>query len=112
MARDRSIRGVKRALRRIHRVARLVVRGSRRLEARFQISQLGILGLQRIGYLSNFMRLALALGRRIAPAQEPQQVLLELQVGMVFPVARGHPRLCFELFELCAELEPDVARSE
>ncbi len=109
MARDRRIRGVKRALRRIHRVARLVVRGARRLEARFQIPQLGILGFQRIGYLFNFMRMALALGRRIAPAQEPQQVLLELQVGVVFPVARGHLGLRFELFELRAELEPDVA---
>src|SRR5712692_6513643 len=109
VARDRRIRSVKSALRRIHRVARLVVRGARGLEARFQISQLGVLGLQRIGHLFNFIRMALALGRRIAPAQEPQQVLLELQVGVVFPVARGHLGLRFELFELRAELEPDVA---
>ena len=52
--------------------------------------------------------MALALGGGIAPAQEPEKVLLELKLRLVLLVARRHLGLRFQLFQLSAELEADV----
>src|SRR5258706_15993088 len=53
--------------------------------------------------------MALALGAGVAPAQVPEQLLLQAQVGLELLVARRDLRLRLELLELRPELEANVA---
>src|SRR5688500_2961199 len=103
-----GIGGVQAGLRGVQRVAGAVVLGARALQARLDAAQLGIFLLQRVGDLADLLRVALALGRGVAPAQIPQQVLLELQLRVQLVVARGHLGLRLELLQLHAELGADV----
>src|SRR5262249_10558952 len=54
------------------------------------------------------MGVPIALGAGIAPAQVPEQVLLEAEVGLDLLVARSDLRLRLELLELRAKLQADV----
>ena len=108
MARHLGVRGIERALRRVHRIARLVVRRARRLEPRFQVARLRVLGFELVGDTRHFGGMALALGTGVAPAQIPQEMLLELQVVLQLLVARRDLRLRVELLDLRAELQANV----
>src|SRR5688572_19860478 len=106
-ARHFRVGGVEGALRRVQAVARRIVRGARGLDARLDAAQLRVVRFQLVGDARKLLPVALALGG-IAPPQVPEQVLLELQVGVEFLVARRHLGLRVELLELRAELQADV----
>ena len=109
MARDLGVRGIQRALRRVHRIARLVVRGARGFEPRLERARLRVLGFELVGDARHVGAMALALGGGVATAQVPQEVLLELQVVLQLLVARRDRGLRVELLDLRAELQADVA---
>src|SRR5581483_2229101 len=90
------------------RVSRAVVRRARGLDARLDAAQLRVLGLELVRGPADLGAVPVALGRGVAAAQIPEELLLELQVGMVFLVARGDLRLRVELLQLGRELEADV----
>ena len=103
-----GIRRVECALSRVHRIAGLVVRRARRLQARLERARLCVLRLELVGDACELRRLTLALGGGIAPAQVPQQLLLQLQVALQLLVTRRHLRLRIELLDLQPELEAYV----
>src|SRR5258708_7638407 len=92
----------------LRRVAGLVVRAACSLELRLERARAGVLGFELVADASHLGRMALAFGRRIATAQIPEEVLLELQIVLQLLVAGGDLRLRVELFDLRAELEADV----
>ena len=77
VARHLRAGGIQRALGRVHRVAGGVVRGAGALDARLHAPELRGLGFQRVPRPRDLLRVPVALGRGVAPAQEPQQVLLD-----------------------------------
>ena len=89
-------------LRQVQRVAGAVVRIARGLDAGLDAAQLGVLRLERVGDFRPPGRGA-RLRRGVAPAQVPEEVLLELEIGMQLVVARRHLGLGLELLELAGE---------
>src|SRR6185436_508966 len=97
-----------RALRGIHRIAGLVVRGASRLELRLQVPGVRVLGLELVKHTGQLGGMALALVPRLPPPEVPEEMGLQLQVGLQLLVARRDRGLRLELLDLRAELEPDV----
>src|SRR5262245_29404114 len=105
---DQRVGRVQGRLRQVLCVAGAVMRIARSLDAGLDAAQLGVLGLEGVGRLVYFLGVALALGRGVAPAQVPEEVLLELEIGMQLVVARRHLGLGLELLELAGELDADI----
>src|SRR5438445_5305980 len=103
-----GIRGVERRLRRVQGVPGAVMRHARRFHARLEMPQLGVLCFELVRDLRHFLRVALALRRGVAAARIPKQLLPELQLRVVFLVARRHRGLRLELLQLRAKLGADV----
>ncbi len=105
---DLGIRLVERTLRALHRVAGRVMRHPQRLELRLDLAQLRGLRLQvDLGLLDGAL-LLLLLALRLVLAQQPQQALLFLAVGLQFLVLGRHHRLRLELLEVRAQFAHDV----
>ena len=81
---------------------------ARRLDPAFGLAQFRGFGLELIAGAHYLLRVALALGGRIAPAQVPEQLLLGLQVRLESLVPPGHLSLLLELLDLARQLEADV----
>src|SRR5205807_2962774 len=106
-----GVGGVERRLRGVQGVAGAVMRRARRFHARLEMAQLGVLRLELVGDLGHFERVPLALGRGVAAARMPKQVLPELQLRVVFLVARRYRGLRLELFQLRGKLAADVGEA-
>src|SRR6185436_1666935 len=76
---DERVCRVQGGLGEVERVAGGVVRAARGLDPRLDAAELRVLGLERVGGLVDVLGLALALGGGVAPAQVPEEMLLELQ---------------------------------
>ena len=103
-----GVRAIERALGGVHRVARLIVRCARRLQAALQAARLGVLGLELVANSRHLRGMLFAFRRGIAAAQVPEEMLLELQIVLQILVASGDLRLGIELLNLRAELEADI----
>ena len=78
------------------------------LEPRLEVPQLGVLRLHLVADARDLLRVALTLCAGVAPAQVPEQVLFQTQVGLELLVPRRDLGLRFQLLELRAELEADI----
>ncbi len=97
-----------RALRRVQRVVGVVVRLADLFELGFGMAQVGALRFERGGRGDDRLADARLLARRVAVAQEPELVQLQLRVVLERAVASRDFGLRFELFEIAVELAQDV----
>jgi hypothetical protein len=84
------------------------VRGARGLQLAFDLPQARRVGLHLVRHAADLLPVALALCGRFAPPHEPQQLLAQLHVLLVFLVLRRHRCLRLELLDLHAQLVADV----
>ncbi len=92
----------------VHRIARGVVVRAQRLLPRFGGAHVGLQALERDRETGDGRRVALAGAGGVLLLREPKQLLHELQAGLVLAELGGDPCLRFELFQLRAELDPDI----
>ena len=108
---DFGIRAVQCGLSRVQSVPGRIVRSSRGFYPAFSFAQACGFRLQLVCALDDLLGMPLALGCGIAAAQEPEQLLLHLEVAVKFLVSARNLRLLFQLLDLGAQLGADIGHT-